>query len=98
MTEIPGARPIPDPQAEIERLAAARAHASAGDAPGREWGVEHPDGTVTVTAAGHAFPGKFWAEQERDACNRECPVCGPEPRMVNGHTLVFRDPAPWRDA
>lgn len=89
MTQPPGTlRPIPDPQAEMERLAEARK-----DPPGREWGVRHPTGYVT--AGGTASRGEVarWC----DAWNRDCPHCGPEPHRINGHTLAYRDPSPWRD-
>lgn len=93
-------RPIPDPQAEVERLAAARAGTEPPyEPPGREWGIRHPgpDGTITVTSMGHPFLGRFWAERERDALNKRCGLCRAQSQGTGGHTLVYRDPAPWID-
>jgi len=85
--------PIPDPQAEMERLAEARK-----DPPGRVWGVRHPQGDglgpgrVSVHVTGHPFGSRFEAALERDALNSDCEYC-----ERGQHILVYRDTPPWRD-
>ena len=76
----------PDPEAEIRRLADERL-----DPPGREWGVQHPGGKVTVRVDGHAFPGRMSAEKERAACEQDCGCCD-----GGTHILVMRDRQQWR--
>ena len=86
MTFPPGWREIPDPEAEIRRLADARL-----DPPGREWGVQHPGGKVTVQVDGHPFPARITAETERAACEQDCEWCD-----GGTHALVMRDRQGWR--
>jgi hypothetical protein len=62
------------------------------DPPGREWGIRHPDGRVTVFVTGHAFGSRIQAEAERVACDSDCAECD-----GGNHTLVMRDKQPWRD-
>ena len=83
--KIPGARRI-DPDAETERLTRERL-----DPPGREWGIRHPDGKVTVFIDGHAFPSRLAADTERTACDQDCDSCD-----GGTHALVMRDRQPWR--
>ena len=82
----PGFREIPDPQAEIRRLADERI-----DPPRREWGIRHPDGTITVRVDGHAYPDRGPAETERAACEQDCDSCD-----GGTHTLVYRDRQSWQ--
>ena len=87
MTFLPGIRRI-DPDAEAERLARARL-----DPPGREWGVRHPNGKVTVFITGHAFRSRAEAEAARVECAEDCDSCD-----GGAHTLVYRDRQAWRNA
>ena len=85
MTFLPGARAIPDPEAEMERLARERL-----DPPGREWGIRHPGGKVTVRIDGHAFPSRL--EAEHAAADQDCEWCD-----GGTHILVYRDRQAWRE-
>ncbi len=85
MTVHPGIRRI-DPDAEVRRLAGERA-----DPPGREWGVRHPNGKVTVRIDGHAFPSRPAAETERARNDLDCGECD-----GGTHTLLCRDRQQWR--
>ena len=85
MTFMPGAREIPDPEAEMERLARERM-----DPPQREWGIRHPDGRVTVEITGHAIGSRSEAERIRAECDADCDCDG------GTHTLVMRDRQQWR--
>ena len=80
----PGIREI-DPDAEAARLAEARK-----DPPGRVWGVDHPDGKVTVRIDGHPFPSRGAALAERLKCDEDCDSCD-----GGRHTLVWRDTPIW---
>jgi hypothetical protein len=82
----PGIRRI-NPDEEAARLARDRL-----DPPGREWGVRHPGGKVTVFIDGHAFPSRSEAETERTASDQDCDSC-----HGGTHTLVCRDRQPWRE-
>jgi hypothetical protein len=84
---IPGARHI-NPDEETARLIRQRL-----DPPGREWGVRHPGGKITVHITGHAFDSRIAAQAERAACDHDCEWCD-----GGTHTLVYRDGQPWRDA
>lgn len=83
---LPGIRRIPDPQAEMERLAEARK-----DQPGRDWGVRHPDGKVTVRIDGHAFRSRREADAERAVCDSECDSCD-----GGTHYLAWRAVQGWQ--
>ena len=85
MTFLPGMRRI-NPGAEAERLARARL-----DPPGREWGIRHPDGKVTVYVTGQAFESRVSADSERAECDQDCDSCD-----GGRHTLVMRDRQSWR--
>jgi len=76
-----------NPDEEAARLARERL-----DPPGREWGVRHPGGKVTVMVDGHAFPGRLSAGEALAECGLDCEWCDGGP-----HGLVYRDRQPWRD-
>lgn len=86
-------RPIPDPGAEVGRLARLR-----NDPPGRVWGVKHNGGEVTVHVNGHLFESRRQAALERqkyDAGGADCEWC--DGKLPPRHTLVYRDTPMWRD-
>lgn len=85
MTDLRGIRRI-DPGAEAERLARARL-----DPPGREWGIRHPGGRITVHITGQAFESRVTADRERAQCDQDCDSCD-----GGTHALVYRDKQPWR--
>ena len=80
----PGIREI-DPDAEAARLAEARK-----DPPGRVWGIDHPDGQVTVRIDGCPFPSRAAADAERRKCDEDCDSCD-----GGRHTLVWRGAPIW---
>ena len=91
MHELPAhesPRPL-DPDAEAARLAEAR-----DDPPSREWGIRHPDGSVSVFITGHAYASRRQAEAARRGMEIECDCAG-DP---GEHRLVYRDKPPWQDA
>ena len=95
MSQPPGTlHPIPDAQAEMERLAAARTR---GDR--RVWGVRHPQGgglgpeRISVHVTGLPFEIRDAAVAERIQFDADCEYCDAGAR----HTLAYRDNPPWRD-
>jgi len=86
MTIPPGIRRV-NPDEEAARLARDRL-----DPPGREWGIRHPGGKITVFIDGHAFGSRLSAETERTGRDQDCDTCNGGP-----HVLVCRDRQQWRE-
>lgn len=86
MTMPPGFRAIPDPEAEVRRLAGERE-----DPAWREWAVRHPGGKITVRIDGHPFMMRPGAEAEAATLNQDCEWCD-----GGTHVAVYRDKTPWQ--
>lgn len=74
------------------RTRAATKRTVATNPSGREWGIRHPGGKVTVQVDGHAFPGRRSAEAGRAECDEDCEWCD-----GGVHVLVYRDRPQWRE-
>jgi hypothetical protein len=67
-----------------------------------DYGVRHPDGSVTVMVTGHPFPSREQAEadaREMDGPGRfgHCESCGADDGS-GAHIVVSRPgPAPWSE-
>jgi hypothetical protein len=58
---------------------------------GREWGVRHEGGMVTVHFDGFAFQSRYSANKQRQEYNDSCEWCNGK-----NHTLAWRSTAsPW---